>query len=462
MRSQGQPERRGPAAPDGGAPEPTPPTAPPPPASVAWQPVDPESGQAAPEIALAPGELAATFESEDSERAAEAEAAEREFAKRRRRRDRRPVVVALSLLGVLVTGGAVAATTAANDRYVESAVAEFATLSYARDSAIRQTDGVLEDAAEILQGRSDWDDTEAIAALEDAVEDAEATSARLAGIDEDSFGNLIAARQSLAATRNAPDTLEGERADLQQAMALVLALRTAGAEADLTDAQTELAEAEASLAAALEGAEPELPEGAEVIEVAEGVEAVTQQVEFNESLTTTRDLLEEPTAQEMAEAITVGQLRTPAQVNVLAEKIEELRTRAAALLEESSTLIERTTALVTWREEEAARIAAEEEARRLAAEEAARIAAQEEAARLAAEEEARRLAAQEAARLAAEEEARREAERTPSPSPTPTPSPTTPAPSPTTPSPAPTTPSPSPTATTAGTPVVDPTESPAA
>lgn len=69
-------------------------------------------------------------------------------------------------------------------------------------------------------------------------------------------------------------------------------------------------------------------------------------------------------------------------------------------------------------EEEAARIAAEEEARRQAEEEAARIAAEEEArrqaeeeaARIAAEEEARRQAEEEAARIAAEEEARRQAE----------------------------------------------------
>ena len=69
-------------------------------------------------------------------------------------------------------------------------------------------------------------------------------------------------------------------------------------------------------------------------------------------------------------------------------------------------------------EEEAARIAAEEEAKRLAEEEAARIAAEEEAkrlaeeeaARIAAEEEAKRLAEEEAARIAAEEEAKRLAE----------------------------------------------------
>jgi hypothetical protein len=49
-------------------------------------------------------------------------------------------------------------------------------------------------------------------------------------------------------------------------------------------------------------------------------------------------------------------------------------------------------------EEEAARLAAEEEARRLAEEEAARLAAEEEARRLAEEEEARRRAAEEEAR----------------------------------------------------------------
>ena len=60
-------------------------------------------------------------------------------------------------------------------------------------------------------------------------------------------------------------------------------------------------------------------------------------------------------------------------------------------------------------EEEAARVAAEEEAKRLAEEEAARLAAEEEAKRLA-EEEAKRLAEEEAARIAAEEEAKRLAE----------------------------------------------------
>jgi hypothetical protein len=60
--------------------------------------------------------------------------------------------------------------------------------------------------------------------------------------------------------------------------------------------------------------------------------------------------------------------------------------------------------------EEAARVAAEEEAARLAAEEAARVAAEEEAARLAAEEAARVAAEEEAARLAAEEAARVAAE----------------------------------------------------
>ncbi len=69
-------------------------------------------------------------------------------------------------------------------------------------------------------------------------------------------------------------------------------------------------------------------------------------------------------------------------------------------------------------EAEAARLAAEEEARRRAEAEAARLATEEdarrraeaEAARLAAEEDARRRAEEEAARIAAEEEARRRAE----------------------------------------------------
>ncbi|PFG18648.1 hypothetical protein ATL40_0191 [Serinibacter salmoneus] len=414
------------------------------PSPVAWHPVDPASAEAATGPSFAPGELAAAFESEDSERAAEAEAAEREFAKRRRRRDRRPVVVAFSLLGVLVAGGAVAATTAANDRYVESAIAEFGTLSYARDSAIRQTDGVLEDAVEVLESRSDWDDTEAITALESAVEEAEDTSIRLAGIDEGSFGNLLSARQSLAATRNAPDTLEGERTEVRQAIALVLALRTAGAEADLAKAQAELAQAEEALTAALEAAEPELGEEADLIEAAE---PVTQQAEFNEALTASRDLLDEPAAQEMADAVTVGQVRTSAQVNVLAEKIAHLRERASALLEETDRLTERTTALITWREEEAARIAAEEEARRLAAEEAARL---QEGTSAPAPTTPNPAPAPTTPNPAPAPTTPSPSPASPSPSPTtpspsPSPSPTTPSPAPTTPSPAPTTPRPSPT-----------------
>lgn len=67
---------------------------------------------------------------------------------------------------------------------------------------------------------------------------------------------------------------------------------------------------------------------------------------------------------------------------------------------------------------EAARIAAEEEARRKAEEEARRIAAEEEARRKA-EEEARRKAAEEEARRKAEEEARRKAQQAPPPPPPP-------------------------------------------
>jgi TPR repeat protein len=126
------------------------------------------------------------------------------------------------------------------------------------------------------------------------------------------------------------------------------------------------------------------------------------------------------TAQEAIAALSlaIGQRQAEEARLAAADRADGDATEVARLAEEEAARLAAEEEAARLAEEEAARLAAEEEAARLAEEEAARLAAEEEAARLAeeeaarlaAEEEAARLAEEEAARLAAEEEAARLAE----------------------------------------------------